>query len=74
MYIVINKTTHTRVEIEGSFPDLSVQLNKGHRVIIISLYSNTIKVPYLVEDNGLRYWEWENYPVESITKMDSNIS
>lgn len=61
MYIIINETKQTREHLEGGFPDLSVQLDKGHRIIIISLYSNTIKVPYLIEDNGLRYWEWQNY-------------
>ena len=42
---------------------LEKMLEAGDRVIVISLYSNTIKVPYLEELNGLREWYWENFPL-----------
>jgi hypothetical protein len=61
MYIVINKTKFTRSIVEGNFPDLSVQLNRGDRLIIISTHSNTVKVPYFVECNGIKEWEYEEF-------------
>lgn len=67
MYIIINKTNKTFLRHRGSWPDLEEFLEKGDRIVIISLYSNTIKVPYKVEYNGVVEWEWENYP------MDENV-
>lgn len=65
MYIIHNKTKNTVSYHEGSWPSelLEKQLDKGDRVIVISLYSNTIKVPYSVEYNGITEWEWENFPL-----------
>ncbi len=67
MYIIINKTKQSCIRHEGSFPNVDKELDRGDRVIVISLYSNTIKVPYKVEYNGVVEWEWENYP------MDENV-
>lgn len=61
MYLIINKTEQKTYKHEGSFPNLDDMLDKGDKVIVISLYSNTIKVPYLTELNGIREWEWTNY-------------
>jgi len=49
MYTIINNTTRKNTKVEGNFPsDLIVEmLEKGDDLIIISTYSNTIKVPYL---------------------------
>lgn len=65
MYIIHNKTKNTTLHHEGSFPSelLEKQLEEGDRIIVISLYSNTIKVPYSVELNGIADWEWENFPL-----------
>ena len=54
MYIIINNTTRKNTKIEGSFPqDLVVEmLEKGDDLIIISTYSNTIKIPYLEPDSN----------------------
>jgi hypothetical protein len=38
-------------------------LNRGDRVAVVSLYSNTIKVPYSYIDNGVKVWEWDDYPL-----------
>lgn len=63
MYIIINKTKQTRTTHEGSWPggSLETQLNKGDIIIVISLYSNTIKVPHKLEYNGIEEWEWEDF-------------
>ena len=61
MYIVINHTKQTRTVIEGSWPNLEKELERGDKIIVISLYSNTIKVPYLNELNGINEWEWVSY-------------
>lgn len=63
MYIIHNKTKNTISHYEGSWPSdmLEKELEKGNRIIVISLYSNTIKVPYRLEYNGVVEWEWENF-------------
>ena len=69
MYIIINKTKQSKLYQTGNWPMnlLEQMLDKGDRVIVISLYSNTIKVPYKEEYNGIAEWYWENYP------MDENV-
>ena len=66
MYIVINNTTKTTTHIEGSFPNLEEQLNNGDHIIVISLYSNTIKVPHKVEEYNEIEWEWEDFKFDSL--------
>ena len=65
MYIIHNNTKQTVYHHEGSWPvdELEEQLNKGDKVIVISLYSNKIKVPNKVEYNGKVWWEWDNFPL-----------
>ena len=70
MYTIINNTTRKNTKIEGNFPqDLVVEmLEKGDDLIIISTYSNTIKIPYL-EPNSNNYgetksskdWDFKDY-------------
>jgi hypothetical protein len=67
MYIIINKTRQTCTKHTGNWPSLDKWLDKGDRIIVISLYSNTIKVPYKVEYNGITEWDWENFT------MDENV-
>jgi len=69
MYIIINKTKQSKLYQTGNWPMnlLEQMLDRGDRVIVISLYSNTIKVPYKEEYNGIVEWYWENYP------MDENV-
>lgn len=69
MYIIINSTTGINTSVKGNFPlELIVaMLENDDDVIIISLYSNTIKVPYVGENvnynetkSGLD-WEFKDY-------------
>ena len=59
MYIVINSTKRTSKIVTGSFPidEIELMLNNGENLIIISLYSNTIKVPY--HDGEWDYYEYQ---------------
>ena len=66
MYIIINKTRQTCDRHTGNFPNLDKLLNKGDKIIIISLYSNTIKVPYFVDYNGIKEWDWEDFSLHNI--------
>jgi hypothetical protein len=64
MYIIINKSKRYTIKCEGDWPDLDEELNAGDKIIVISLYSNTIKVPYKVEHNGIVEWRWDDYPFD----------
>ncbi len=54
MYTVINKTTKTSTNYKGNFPyRLLVELlENDNDIIVISTYSNTIKIPYLEMDSN----------------------
>ena len=62
MYIIINKTKNSTIKHEGDFPILDDLINEGDKIIVISKYSNTIKVPVLEVVNGVKEWDWEDYP------------
>lgn len=66
MYIIINKTKQSKLYQTGNWPMnlLEQMVDKGDRVIVISLYSNTIKVPYNVDYNGVKEWEWVDFPLD----------
>lgn len=53
MYIIVNKTLGTEIKYQGNFPyDILIEmLESGNDLIVISTYSNTIKVPYLDEES-----------------------
>lgn len=74
MYIIINKTQQTCVKHKGNFPNLDELLNRGDRIIIISLYSGTVKVPYFVEYNGIKEWEWENFSIDNNVYVQYTLS
>lgn len=71
MYIVINKTKNTTTTHIGDFPKEFVEnlLNSSHTILVISLYSNTIKIPYLNkhwdDESG---WSWREFdlPVKEL--------
>jgi hypothetical protein len=65
MYIIINKTKQSKIYQTGNWPMnlLEQMVDGGDKVIVISLYSNTIKVPYKEEYNGIVEWCWEDYPI-----------
>lgn len=70
MYYIINKTTKTSITKEGDFPSeyLQDRLNEGDDIIVISLYSNTIKIPYTdpwIKDEFL----WKSFPIPEVEKI-----
>jgi hypothetical protein len=67
MYIIINKTKGTIMNYSGNFQNLDEYLEQGDLIIIISTYSNTIKVPI----KKASWWEWIDYelPIELLTNI-----
>ena len=65
MYKILNRTTGKVTNVEGNWPDTLVTqlLTENNDIIVISLYSNTVKIP--VEINGIntndRDWDWKEY-------------
>ena len=57
MYYIINRTTNQTTVHHGDWPNLNEQLTNGQDIIVVSLYSNTIKTPYMEND----CWEWKDY-------------
>lgn len=67
MYIIINKTKNTTTTISGNYPSQLVTelIVNNNQFIIISLYSNTIKVPTVVNDGDHEETSinWKEYPL-----------
>jgi len=65
MYLLINKTAGTTQRIIGGYPLNTVDalLDAGQDIIVISLYSNTVKIPTGTYDdlNGFREYHWKEY-------------
>ena len=70
MYTIINKTDNTSTNYTGNFPynELLDLLENDKDVIVISTYSNTIKIPYLDMDSNnhgktksSKNWAFKNY-------------
>ena len=70
MYYIVNKTRNKIFTCKGSFPItiLDRMLKEQENLIVISTYSNTVKVPYELEENGTIYWDWEDYPIKDYLK------
>jgi hypothetical protein len=67
MYILINKTTRNTEIISGGWPGEYVNelLNEGNKLIVISLRSNTIKIPVGHDNDG--HWDkWEEYKLPDL--------
>lgn len=62
MYTIINKTKNSTVNHNGNWPSdyLENRLDLGDKLIVISSYSDTIKVPYKTNTGD---WEWEDYSI-----------
>jgi hypothetical protein len=73
MYIIINKTQNTIERYKGNAPNLDEELDNGDEVIFISLYSNTIKVPYQTTLNGITDWNWTDYQLPVSTIVDNTL-
>lgn len=71
MYIIIhNEKDLPAIIRKGSFPatELESLLNGNNKVIVISLYSNTIKVPrYKTTSQNEIELEWDDYPFDPKT-------
>ena len=70
MYILLNKTTK-ETDQYYNLPDLTQLLVNGNDLILISLYSNTIKFPFLEECDGIKYWSCTemSLPIEMVTEF-----
>ena len=75
MYIIINKTKGINFKYEGGFPAEGIEdmLEEDDDLIIISYYSNTIKVPYLDPDSNnynetksSRDWAYKSYKIPNM--------
>jgi hypothetical protein len=76
MYIIINKTTFKTTYVEGSFPNLEKDLNEGNDIIVVSLYSNTIKIPYIDHSQngyGENVWEWKEYRMDLLEIITNQL-
>lgn len=49
MYLIINKTNNTTTKVVGNFPTIMLNelLEQGDDLIVVSTYSNTVKVPFI---------------------------
>jgi len=63
MYLIINKDTNIVKQYIGNFPNLDNRLDNGENIIVISLYSDTVKTPYLEVLNGINEWNWSDIPI-----------
>ena len=70
MYVIINKSTD-EVFKSLSLPNIIELLLNDEEVYIISLYSNTMMFPYIIEEYGEYSWESTEYklPREMVTQF-----
>ncbi len=63
MYTIINKTQNKDFKFIGSYPMdiIYSMLNNGDDIIVISSYSNTIKIPVGIIDEYTGEWEFKEY-------------
>ena len=66
MYIIVKTVDTPKIVeiIEGSWPDSYLEeliLDKHQDIVVISTYSNTIKVPEIIKMNGIKELEWADY-------------
>lgn len=75
MYLVINKISGKTTVNKGDFPLVLIEdlLSSGNDIIVISLYSQTIKVPTFF-NTSIGEWEWVEYPlpIEAISDHLNN--
>lgn len=63
MYIVINKTSRKEFTFTGNWPEAVIEymLDNGDDLIVISTYSNTIKIPGGFSEKFEGEREWKEY-------------
>jgi hypothetical protein len=71
MYIVINHTTRKTQVAANGWPvkHVSALLDRGDEFIIISLYSNTIKVPTIGAVDAFGEQKWTEYKLPDLMVM-----
>ena len=76
MYILIYKPEDSHREtteiLEGNFPSTYLEslLSKRCRLVVISLYSNTIKIPTEIYDSyGERKWNEFLFPISLLKSL-----
>ena len=69
MYYIINRTTNQTTTHFGDWPNLNEQLTNGEDIIVVSLYSNTIKTPYKEYDDN---WGWKDYNASFLLQHDDD--
>ena len=64
MYTIINRTNGSCLYFKGNFPAAFIEerLNNGEKIIVISSYSHTVKVPEKVDGE----WVWEDYTYDPV--------
>ena len=67
MYYIINKTRKENYLVEGNWPGhfINKMLDEGNKLIVVSSYSNTIKVPFKNEFNEWEFTEFD-YDEETV--------
>lgn len=62
MYVILNQTKRKQFVITGGWPGdiIDYMLNNDDDLIVISTYSNTIKIPVRTYDSKIR-WDWKEY-------------
>lgn len=63
MYTIINKTKGKNFKLTGDWPadTLEQMLCDGDNIIVISTYSNTIKVPVYDIMSDTHAWNWVDF-------------
>lgn len=72
MYIVINNTVRKTFTFTGNWPESFIEhmLDIGNELIVISTYSNTIKIPggFSEKFEGEREWNEYKYSPDMLQK------
>jgi hypothetical protein len=77
MYLIINKTTKETLSHKGNWPYSYVEslLDKDDDFIVISLYSNTVKIPCGYKElNSIKDYQWKEFPLPLDILSDNYIS
>lgn len=76
MYIVINKTKNKTFYHQGNWNDeIDDMVHDGDDLIVVSLYSNTIKVPVQtgIDDDLEPIYGWDEYKMELLSIIDNDL-
>lgn len=65
MYLIVNNTTRKTSKVTGNYPGNYIDslLDEGNDILVISLYSNSIKVCTGKQDTWSDDYSWKEYPL-----------